>query len=198
MSIRNIGIGMVVAAVLLSSCKEEADPAYVWGSLEYTADSLMDDYKVNGTLAKGGENYYGWCRQDEDGFSFAVGDGAPGQMSSTGSYYEVSGISGSPESGVYDSDGDVKIDDSYHKSIKSIRIINVHNWKLDSGDIPDNTCYVSLFAEAAEEEVTPDDYGSLPFQFFVQIQCNGLDVESDKGDILRDVYMDVWFDNCDV
>jgi hypothetical protein len=197
MSIRNIAIGLVVAAVLFSSCKEEPDPSYVWGSMEYQADSSLGDYEVNGTLAKGGENYYGWCELGEEGFRFAVGDDRPGQTG-TGYYFEVSGISGSPESGVYDSDGEVKVDEDYHKSIKSMRIINVDNWLLDSDDIPDDTCYVSLFAEAVEEELTPEDFGSMPFQYFVQIKCNGLDVKSNKDKTLTDVYMDVWFDNCDV
>ena len=94
MSIRNVGFGLALVAVLFTSCDEPKDPSYVWGTLQFSADSNYGDYDVNGSLATSGESYYGYCRFEEDGFAFAVGDNSPGQLG-TGTFYEVKGISGS-------------------------------------------------------------------------------------------------------
>ena len=77
-----------------------------------------------------------------------------------------------------------------------MRIKNVHDWSIDGNDVPPETCYVELFARAQLGELTPDEYLSKPFDYFVKLSCTGLETESDKGGILEMFYIKLWFDNC--
>ncbi len=194
MKIRIIVFSLIALAAFTLSCEEKADPAEVWGWLE--CNQCQGKLNMNGTLGESGENYYGWCKRTESGFEFAVGNDKPGRLSS-GFYFEVRGIEGSPTQGVYSSGEETKDDQGFQKAFSSARVVNVNDWKIASEDIDSNTCFARLFAEATEEELTPAQFGSTELQYFVEIRCTGLSVNSTNDIVLTGMAGKVWFNRCE-
>lgn len=189
---------LVMATVLMLSgaCEPEKSPAKVWGTLQ--CDKCAGQYNVSGTLAKGGEDYWGTCKLAENGFSFSVGDANPGALSN-GYYFSVSGVSGTPTTGVYESGETLKNDSSYRRSFSKAEVHNGPNvWRFNSSNFNPDNCYVALFAEATADEVTPQQYDNKSFDYFVEIRCTGISVPNLEAQVyMESFFAKVWFDNCD-
>ncbi|MDJ0762645.1 MAG: hypothetical protein QNJ97_06605 [Myxococcota bacterium] len=199
MKMRIIGISLAIPALFLSTCKDESAPTLVYGYFD--CDQCDGRLEVNGSVAESGEDYYGWCERDGDDLNIAVGSDNPSLDGfGNGKYFEIRGIDGPPEDGVYNSDGQIKNDEDNYTTFSSAKIVNVHTWKVKEDDIPDDgSCYVRLYAEADEGELSQEDYGSNPFDVFVQIICSGaLNVTgTPTGAVLEGMNVKAWFKNCD-
>ena len=204
MKTRIIGTGLMFLAISLLSCEEDAKPTKVYGQLH--CGECTSGFVVDGTLGTGGEDYYGHCTRSGDNLSFAIGQGDPTSSSFTSElYYEVNGIVGPPVVGVYDEDGDLINNESNYRTFASAKVYNTNQWSFSQDDINPDECYVSLFAEplieetdeGEVEEVTPDQFGNMPFELFVNINCLGLSVDSVQGQTLTWMTIRVWFDRCD-
>ncbi|MCP4679238.1 MAG: hypothetical protein GY854_27875 [Deltaproteobacteria bacterium] len=204
MKIRIIGFVLALIVASTMSCEEKTTPSKAWGSFQ--CDQCTAPYQLNGvTIGQSGEDKYGWCKRTQNGFEFAVGDDRPGSSLGGGYYFEIRGIAGSPTVGVYESGQTPKDNDANETTFSSARIMKGGNdWKLQGDDIPSDTCKVNLFAEALEEdleagtaaELTPKNYGSEAFRYFVEIRCNGLEV-TDNDYALTGMQITGWFEHCD-
>ncbi len=184
-------------------CSEDAPefgeytPAMVWGS--FYCDACTDEFHPEGMLGEGDEEYFGFCRITDSGLNFVVAEGDPnGEVSTTNLYFEVTGIAGPPTVGVYEEGESIWDDPSLYTTFSSMRIMNFNVWIVNPSDLPyPDDCYVRLFAEPAEGELTPEEFGSNPFEYFVYVVCTGLDEEATQGGTLHSTSMKIWFDSCE-
>ncbi len=200
MKTRIIGVSLLVLAISFVACKEEPRETQVWG--KFFCDQCTGGFIPEGTLGTGGQNYFGWCRTTETGLDFIVAEADPTSASfSTEFYFELNGVEGPANVGVYDETGMVLDDPNLYTTFSSFRVKNGNEWELNSEDLDENdACRVRLFAEAGEEELTPaDDFEGEPepFEYFVLLECTGLSVPSGSGVTLTGTTMRVWFDECD-
>jgi len=180
-----------VAAFLLSSCEEEKKPAYVVGGFEC---SQCQDINFDGKLAKSGADLYGYCEEKDGVFEFEVGDDDQAHVSgATQGYISVRGISGPPQAGVFDLPKEPKEGEEYYEEFTGAVLKNSNTYNIGSSDEDDdnNLCRVELFAEAAEGELIPTS--NEPFEYYVRINCQGMDVGEPPITFFR---AEFYFDGC--
>lgn len=165
-----------IVAYGLLACEEAKKLSYVEGAFEATPQG--EDFAPEGSLAHGGATYYGYCKYtpSTSKFEFEVGDAKMNDIDSvTETYVKFAGIVGPPTEGVY-SDLVAKIPkegDEFHTVFGNAIIANGGN-QFNFGQPEDtDSCYVTLFAQAAEGEVTKTD--EVGFTYYVQLQCTSLD-----------------------
>jgi len=165
-----------IVAFGLLACEEPKKLSYVEGVFEATPQG--EDFAPKGSLAHGGAKFYGYCKYTESTkrFEFEVGDAKMNDIDSvTETYVKFSGIVGPPVAGVY-SDPVTKLQKEgteFHTVFGNAIIANGGN-QFNFGQ-PEDTddCYVTLFAMAAEGEVTKTD--EAEFTYYVGLQCTSLD-----------------------
>jgi hypothetical protein len=165
-------LGLVASGLL--GCEEEKKLAYVEGHFEF----LDVDFNPKGSLAQGGAKYYGRCSfsSDSNKFLFEVGNDKLNAIdSATETYLKFTGIVGPPQAGVY-TDPVAKVEKEgveFHTVFGSAIIANGGNeFSFDQPTEIDD-CYVALFAQAAEGELTSID--EVEFTYYVGLQCPNLD-----------------------
>jgi len=168
-----------LAAIVQFACDEPAVNAYVEGDFEFSAQpSGQPNFQPTGSLAQGGAEYYGYCKYSTgtEKFEFEVGDVAKASVNSASqTYVKFTGIVGPPAAATYSDAGNKIVDDDPAKRTVFAKgyISNGGNdFVFDQPD-PANSCYVKLFAKAAQGEVTLVE--EKPFLYYVELQCTGLD-----------------------
>jgi hypothetical protein len=167
-----------MSAVGLLSCEEAKKTLYVEGYVQF----LDVEYSPEGSLARGGAEYYGYCQYDADAqtFEFEVGDDKRIAIDSASeTYVKFTGVAGPYVDGVYENAvAKIPKDASEHMrgfgqaTLKSGGNEFVFEMMDDLED-----CNVSLFAKAVEGEVTQGS--GAEFTWYVELDCPNLDgVES--------------------
>ncbi|MCU0660898.1 MAG: hypothetical protein MUC50_01060 [Myxococcota bacterium] len=199
---KRVIVSTILAAVALAvcSCEEKpSEPAQVWGSV--APSILSSSFQVNGSLGEGGQRYYGYCRLEDGVFSFGLGNHKPtANAPATMFYSTVSGVSGPPTEGVF-KDGAPKVNEDLHKKFKSasFKVGTAQSWNVNSNNMSsDEYCHVSLFASALDTELLPEEYGSEPFDYYLRIECSGLDIPDNAGHgaNLTSFYTNLYFSGC--
>ena len=187
--------GMIVGAMVfaLLSCDEETKPAYVNGTINC---NQCEELNFDGTLAKSGAKYYGYCQYVDNELKFVVGhDDEASVTGATKAYLSVSGIPGEPVQGVFDELGQVKDDETLFTTFGHIMLKNVNTFNIGSGEL-DSSCNVELFAEPAEGELIP--IVAKSFDYYVYINCQGLEnvEDPDSQTTLESIRLEFYLDNC--
>ena len=184
-------VGVMVFALL--SCDEEVKPAYVNGSINC---NQCDELNFDGTLAKSGAKYYGYCQYKDGELKFEVGHADESSVSgATKAYLYVSGIPGEPVQGVFDEHGQPKDDEALFTDFGHITLKNVNTYNIGSGEL-DSSCNVELFAEPAEGELIP--LISKSFDYYVYLNCQGLNnvQDPDSGTSLESIRLEFYLGGC--
>ena len=176
--------GLVVFGLL--ACDEPKKKSFVEG--EFRLSTSPEVFDFNGGLARGGSDYYGYCKYSgsTDTFEFEVGDAKlVGVDSATELYLKFTGIVGPATEGVY-SDQVAKIvkdDASLRTAFGSAIIKNGGNqFSFNQPDDQAN-CFVELLGHAVSGEVTPG--AQKAFSYYVGLRCTSLDgVEDSDGQAL--------------
>ncbi len=184
-------------AALVSSCAEEEEPAYVWG----TVSANVIDPKpptLNGSLDKGGERYFGFCEYDDKAktFSFGVGSGKPGLGKTSDWYLMVEGIQGPPQEGAFGADGSPKSGEMYQATFKRAVVTQLYSWVVSGGEVDGDYCNVRLFAEAGDGEVEP--YTQRRFRYYAELQCSSIEIadQNETGVDLTSFDAALYFKGC--
>lgn len=204
-----IGV-VIILAVGMISCDEEANPPMVWGSVSAlgTKDASGKNGPVilNGlTLGEKGGYLVGYCKYKDEKFSFGFGTASPSNISSSSDYYfSIDGIKGPPAAAPYDADGLPRTDETRTFTNGEMHT-SAGAWVFDQSDMIDDRCLVVVFAEGSTGNLTPLDYGKAQFDYLVNIDCEyGLDnvpsqyAPDDRGSELDGFVMTLWFKDCEV
>ena len=184
-------VGVMVFALL--SCDEEVKPAYVNGTINC---SQCQELKFDGTLAKSGAKYYGYCQKKDDEFKFEVGHADEAHVEgATKAYLYMSGIPGEPVQGVFDELGQPKDDETLFTDFGHITLKNTNTYNIGSGELSDS-CAVELFAEPLDGELIP--VVAKSFDYYVRLNCQGLQdvVDPDSSVQLDSLRLEFYLDNC--
>jgi hypothetical protein len=188
---------IALSAGALLSCEEEKLPSYVEGWIRCSA--CTQQFTISGDLDSSKAKYYGYCdKTKSDEFNFVVGSSDLAHVeSATDFYISFSGIAGPPTEGAYADP--VTEEPKYEPTSFSTAVVkNVNQWGFTQADATTpEQCAVSLFAKPVKGELTPM---RETFQFFVKIECLGLNDVLDtnnKGFYLTSVEAELWFDDCD-
>jgi hypothetical protein len=174
----------------------DADEGYIEGQCEFF--DVM--FSPAGSLAKTDSLYYGYCAYSDSNnlFEFEVGNAELTDIDSAAeTYVKFTGIVGPPVDGVY-SDAVAKIpkDDEALRTVFGTAIIANGGNEFVFGQPEDaTTCYVKLFAAAAEGDVTM--VAEEEFEYFVELQCAGLDGVSSGSTNLTGFNGYFFFDGCE-
>ena len=192
---RTVLLGALVCVLSLSMVACEDEKADSWIKGEFQASGSCGDTSFNGTIAKSGGDYYGFCELDGDNFKFEVGHDQMNSISSSSEFnIAVTGIAGPATEGVFQSNGLAKDDESLYTTFSNVRIKNVNTFTMGESIISDE-CAVELFAEPIEGELEPDSKDE--FDYYVRIQCSGLSETDEGGGTLSGFSMEFYFGNCD-
>jgi len=179
-----------------SDSDSDADKSYIEGQFEFF--DVM--FSPAGSLAKTDSLYYGYCAYSDsnDLFEFEVGNAELTDIdSATDTYVKFTGIVGPPVDGVY-SDPVAKIpkdDEALHTLFGTAIIANGGN-EFDFSQPEDaSSCYVELFAEAAEGELT--SVGENGFEYYVALNCTSLDGVTSGETQLTSFNGYFFFDGCE-
>ena len=170
-----------LAAIVQLACDEPVTNAYVEGEFEFSAQPPDYSFQPTGSLAQSGATYYGYCKYSADTqkFEFEVGDVAKASVDSASqTYVKFTGIAGPPADAAYLDAGNKIIDNEDPAKRTSFAKGYVSNggndFVFDQPEPPGNeSCYVTLFAKAAQGEVTSVE--EKPFTYYVELFCTGLD-----------------------
>ncbi len=188
--------GMIVGvmAFALLSCDEEVKPAYVNGSINC---SQCEELNFDGSLAKSGAKYFGYCQKSDDEFKFEVGHADESSVSgATKAYLYMNGIPGEPVQGVFDELGQKpKDDEALFTTFGHITLKNVNTYNIGSNQL-DSSCNVELFAEPAEGELIP--LIAKSFDYYVRLNCQGLEdvTDPDSSVSINSIRLEFYLDNC--
>ncbi len=192
---KNVILGAIVClmALALASCDDPAKPAYVWGSME--CSNCSNDLNFDGKLNKSGAKYYGYCEEKGGEFKFEVGHEDREHVSGASEgYIFVNGIEGPATVGTFDNLGQPLDDESYWTKFGAANLKNTNTYNIGS-ESDNDLCRVELFSEAADGELVPAN--NKKFEYYVRINCQGLDVESTQGQAPISFFRaEFFFDNC--
>jgi hypothetical protein len=190
----------MAAIVGVASCTESKESVVVWGTVWATGidGSKGIDSPDGLTLGEGGSD--GYCRYQNNQFSFALGTKAPGHLESSEDYYLiVDNIEGPPSTKPYDKDGVPRSDENRTFTGGTV-YTNLNSRSFTEHDMIEGQCIATLFAEAEEGDLTPVAYGKNRFQYLVNIDCvDGLEPQSDPVTPIdiNGFSATLWFDNCE-
>lgn len=191
----------VVGAITVLGCEEEVKPAKVVGEIHFSGLQCGDDFEnIDGTLAKGGAEYYGSCKKSGDNFEFTVAtkDRAKA-VNSTDFYLLVRGVVGPPTEGVNGANGLPKDDEANYKAFESVLFKNVNEYNFEFGNANDfsieGLCDIVLYAKPIDGELNPN---KEKFNFYVAMDCGGLDAASatDETIVLNNMEFEFYFSDC--
>lgn len=186
---------LAALVVLVAIACDEPKKTYVEGEFEMSTNTST--FTFEGSLGKGGADYYGYCSYSDDKFLFEVGTGSIGSVDTTGEMYvKITGVQGPPIEGVYEDPAD-------YESMKDDQEIAFGYVTVKSGantfgfPQPDDadSCYFEMFAEPVSGELTP--IRKKKFDYYVSINCNGLDDVTDGDTPLNSVNGYFFFKGCD-
>lgn len=191
---------VVVGAIAWLGCEEEAKPSKVVGEMRFSGVQCDGDFEnIDGTLAKGGAEYYGWCKKRGDNFEFTVGTKDLAKANnSTDFYLLVRGVVGPPVEGVNGADGLPKDDEANYTTYEMVLLKNVNVYQFEAEDESDfsvdGLCHITLFAKPIEGELNPN---KEKFNFYVSMDCGGLEAEAtDQSIILNNLEFEFYFSDC--
>jgi hypothetical protein len=197
---KNISVmtGAAFLALGFWSCDEPKESAVAWGTI--TADGIEGSQGIDSAEGLSLDSASGYCRYQDNKFSFALGTRLPGQLASSSDYYLIiNDIEGPPSPRPYNSNGTPRTDED--RSFGGGTIYAEKNSRdFAQEDMIEGQCRVVLFAEAALGDLTPVAYGKSQFQYLVSIDCTGglkpLSTEVTPIDI-NGFSLTLWFDNCE-
>jgi hypothetical protein len=191
-----IGAFIVLVALGALSC-DEAKKMYVEGSVQLGTGT--DVTFAGGTLAKGGGDYYGYCSYSGEEFDFQVGTSAMSGVNSTNEVYiEVTGVQGPPIDGVYDDPAAAELEPKDDQEIAFGYLTTKSGGNIFSfrqSDVDTSNCFFSMFAEAAQGELTIN--GRKKFDYYVHVNCTGLTDVLSGDTSLNSLDAEFYFKNCD-
>jgi len=200
---RNAFLTILVCAVSIAwlGCEEEVKPSKVVGEIQFSGESCSGEFEnIDGTLAKGGAKYYGYCKKKGDSFEFTVGTKDRAKATnSTDFYLLVRGIAGPPVEGVNDANGLPKDDEANYTTFESVLLQNVNQYIFELDDPNDfdteGLCNITLFAKPIDGELNPN---KQKYDFYVAMVCSGLSAESAYDDqiVLNVLEFYFYFSDC--
>ena len=192
---------VVIASIVGLGCEEEVKPSKVVGEIHFSGQQCGGEFEnIDGTLAEGGASYYGYCDKQGDNFEFVVATKNRAKaVNATDFYLLVSGIVGPPVEGVNAPNGQPKDEPGNYTTFESILLKNVNEYKFELDDPNDfsteDLCDITLFAKPAEGELNAN---KEKFNFYVALDCGGLEAETATDDsiVLRYMEFEFYFSDC--
>ena len=187
---------IAVASLLGLGCEEEVKPSKVVGEVRFSGQSCGGDFpNIDGTLAEGGAQYYGYCTKQGDNLEFVVATKDRAKATnSTDFYLLVRGIAGPPVEGVNGQNGLPKEDTANYTTFTSVLFKNVNEYTFELDDPNDfeteGLCDITLFAKPIEGELNPN---KQTFSYYVSMDCGGLEAETATDDTIVLGYMEFHF-----